>query len=1735
MAKLNFITASETDFGGGIDSQSAEANIKTGFLENAINADPQPTGEIKKRTGYQGYAGNLPVRAQRIDYSSASTGNISIYFDSSVFLPHFASSPLIILGRTSSANAANVGDFPVGTDAINYYSGYVSDSRSTVPTGTNTLVYPKSIHEISTAQLFAAVTQSTSNTDQSNQIVIANSISVNSSTDDVSYSFVNSTGSSFPVYFLLIDKAFSIGTSYAGSTTVANGTSTIATGSNTYVIPQTVHQLDTTNIQIQCYSVSGATYTQFQEDQFSINLSTGDVTVTLNNLSGSTFTAFFVLSAAPIIQKVAVSVSGGATGTVTVTNSSYVNPTSFVFASAYIDTGSGTLTKVKMDSVVVDDLAGTFTVSFQNHTASAQTFDVIWEYALPKSNKLVLSGSVISSGNVFSDMAPQMTVWGLDHTEIYDSFSQREGWTNYIDSYQSVGDSRLLAGLGGNLFSAQLSSEAGNAAAYLLPTLYPSINGKVPSETVIGPVFYSAAPSPARTRGYITGTLPSAGLATVSSAIYNSGTGYVDYTLTIPGLTLSTTLSTIISTTAGLQDYLTVSQCGYSGHNGTFQIQTVTNPTATTLVVSVSIPAVASSDFDEANADGFGGIFTDQITFSSTSYFLAGDILLSDIMTLSQNIQCVSTMSSTSVINNLTSPIDLPINLHIFGQRTSYIVPLRTINFTSSVTDIVRGDMLSSSQVNQQLRVKSVNQLANVTLTSVTSTGTLATATLSSGDTTTIFAGKKLLLLGTGNYDGVQTVVGVPSLTTFTFASTQTTSSATGFLVGNTVEVDENLTYSDTLNSSSSLSVFGRWIPVEKPENTYNLTPQTVFTYFDSSSYVDQDIVRSVMVQDNMYMTNYTDEVLKFDSQHIYRAGLFRWQPGCFITTDTGASGKITLSNPTLASGNIVSIINNLFKVTLNYENTFVVGDKFVNANNGAQYTVTSITNDGTNGYIAVDNNISGSAGNLTRISIYNYYFRLNAVDANSNVIASAAAQSGDYTVTLGADAAVRLRLIGFPAWDIYDYSHLEVQIYRTKSDQAAPYYLVTTLPMSFNNTDGYIDFVDTNADSDLITLDVVTSALVGSELGTAWTNPLQAKCVTTSFNKLILGNLKDYPALDITILPANVVLANTDFTASANSRWLFLLDGTTSYTTTDMVNAVAYQFMATSASVTIAANTAIVNNSNTSFTVTSAAHGLVAGNWVYLYHSAVTSGNLLTYSGWFQIASVTVNAFTIHHIQPTGYSPVAADVDRYVTATAPMDVPVLIGTDGNFAGTNQNTTTASPRLIAMTRMGLAINASMRKTDTQITGYSTFVPWLVANSGNDYAAGELLIKQPRVIPSISAVILPALTGVFNVYVNGTLAAGASQVSTVTNLYPSRIIVSYPNYPEIFDNPTAVLDSSSTSAIDINPADGQEITGIIPFFGMGAFGPAKQSNVIVVFKESSIYLVDLSVKAAGTDNPVQRLETRGIGCKAPFSIASTRQGIMFATDTGIYKLNRSMDVDFTGRKYGRHWQTGVNLSDLSLFTGHHDTRNTSYKVSYASLNSSVNDSVAVYNHTREYEGKYELGSLTMSGLGSWATHTNMPSIGWATLDSDDYFAAMSGRVFKIRHLGENSDYRDDSGPVEMTVITRPIDGGDTGIRKLFGRIISYFRVSTRTVGTTITSSVDHVDTFSTTDAFILNPTIEDSSLIGIVTTLQKTVGLRLTLMYQNSTIDEPTELTGIAVRMAGRADQGTEQAASTQNN
>lgn len=1742
----NFITVSESDLGAGIDQQSAESRIQPGFSEDLVNVDPQPEGYLAKRPGYQGVAGYIPVRVSRVDWSNEAEDNLCFTLDSNIDLNNTNSSPIIVYGRLSIPAATNVPfkiyNPPTSGDEAIYFPKFKVDDKKSLLLSNTSISIPFDEHN----QPSIFLTKTYLPTPTGNEAFYLNNYQINQSTLDLLLSYnISQDTDVFVSYKSLAPVSGSVHVQTISFTANVASTITAAT-----------HGLSSFNILTEFFEDDSTTWTTVEPNSVII-APNGDVSITFSQ----SVTVTCVLRSVAFSQRKVFDLTPG-DGSYTISSI----PSHYLDVQVYLkNANTGNLEQVIPDSVIVNTENNTATVNWTNNVfeldeemvlRSVNYTDsiIVYEPVPVLSNKLCVTISPQPSASGV-DFDPQMTLWGIPHSEIYsdNTIYDKNGWTTHIDSYRAAGNNRVIAGLGGNLFAEYQQAEVGDT--YLLPTLYPNIRSRVSTVNlyghVLGPAFFGLTEvvpwgtgnnqQRLRSNNYFRFSGGEEGIATAVSAEWQSG-NTVRYTLSCPNLQYNEGDNNAPNL---LNQLLTISQSSNPLNSGTFKITSYSADLGNgVLSIDVENPYRADSDGDESYSMMQASILTDTLPLDSTGTFIYGDQILSEVIEDSQLVTVVESIGSSVILSGITEPIIFNDKQRIVAQRTGTIIPCKEAGDTQSVENLVRGDMLSITGLDRKVRISSINP-------SATSAISFAGSVVSGiPDTSLLAVGQRILIVNAGEWSGEQVVAEIIDATSLRIEKDLSNADPLpgGYsprLVGKTIEIDENLQITDEIDGGVTLSVGSRWIPLEAPDDSFSLTDTTNERYFKYRNPGDQGIIKSTMVSDNMYFTNGEDSTLKWDGAALVRAGLPNWQPQMFVSLDTTAVAKIKLDRTFVETTE--QRAGALFKLPHYSSNAFSVGDtvEIYRCTNAAptvpvagtiriKAKITKLWIDSSSSahdFIQIDyfGDLDSALGStplggpserfrIYQTATYKYYFRLAALDNNDNLLSSAVTSVDDCTVEMSTDAQIRIRLSRMPVWDIYDYDKLDLQVYRTKKNGVAPYYLLQSLPLKFNLNEQYIDFVDARNDDTLIQLDSVSTALEGAELGTQWSAPLRSKYITSAGNRLVQGNIKNDPALDIYFQKneGDTAIVEADFTSE-----IITLRKNNSSTSniSDGENVQRFEF--------VASGTTITATSISSGVVTVSATGTwTAGHWVYLYRQGVLDGMQLSISGWHKITTGGTGSFTIT-TNLSSLPALASTANRVARATSGLDIPVYINSDdGNYATSVGNTAVVELRV--MMRLAQAINAQQSVASS---------PWVIAQAGNLIGNGRLLLTQPKVIDSIFGIqVTTGLTTDMQLFANDLRlprtinGSPYYKADAVSYEYPSRVLISYPNFPEIFSNPTATIDSESVSVVDVNSADGQEITGIIPFFGESAFGAAQKSGVVVVFKTNSIYLVDIAAKVSGI-NPVQRIESQGLGCTAPHSIANTRDGIMFANESGLYRLGRNLAIEYVGQKIERVWRERVNRSLLDRVFGHHYGTGSQYKVSVPLDGNTSPGDLLVYSHVREYRG----------GFGAWTRYSDHPAIGWANLFSDAYFATTDGQVMSVRRTGGVSDYRDDNRPIEMRALLRAMDFGDAGIRKSVRFLVVKFRVVADTSSTLLYTARDLVDNFEETDTFSLNDTRND--LTGLqdpnrikIKSIRFSPKEKESIYFQplilNGEIDQPVEIVEVSYRVTGMTDKGMEEAAET---
>jgi len=915
----------------------------------------------------------------------------------------------------------------------------------------------------------------------------------------------------------------------------------------------------------------------------------------------------------------------------------------------------------------------------------------------------------------------------------------------------------------------------------------------------------------------------------------------------------------------------------------------------------------------------------------------------------------------------------------------------------------------------------------------------------------------------------------------------------------NEVTLDSDV---EVLSDTDSVTVVGRWLPIPSPEN-YTKP-------FSTSSESAQEIIRSVVASDCMFLTSGEDAIIKYDGVQQYKAGLPDWQPHAFISVEPDSSGifiPISTKSVTVTgtSGNSYVTFG-----TAADAYSFAVGDIVTLAGNSGTFTITDLQVISSTYYAyfntTLNANVSSGAMTEATQAVYRYYYRLNAIDNQGNIVASAVAHSEDLTVELTESSFVHHRILQPPVDNSYDYAKWTVDVYRTKTN-GTTFYQVTKIPLEADASVVYIDFTDNQADDVIGSLDPVSSALKGEELGVSWKSPQIAKYHTALGNSLIQANIT-------TKATANIV-----YDSSVISSGFLDLSLTLGTSPSDLqVKSEDVSTPISISNITYAAGT---------LTITSAAHGIADQDFtsviylVYLGKNTATTAPDMRYAGWYRVTarnSTTEIEVECPFTPASGAFSAANDVDTLVVGEDRV-LPVI----GNISTTDYDkfvqTKDMTGGLLSYQAM-FARSAARALNWASASGYFPEFEGLVAKAGNLYSPAEIIIETESEIA--------IAVGSNSASINGgsySISSGTTQVKR----FPSRVLISYPNYPDIMDNPYTSVEQLSDSVVDVNAEDGQEITGVIPLFGESAFGAAQTSSQLIVFKERSAYLLDINAKRAGAANIVARIDTHGIGCTYPFTICNTKRGVSFVCDEGIYKINRNLLCEKTGEAYDRAFDS---IDKTGLLTSHNDT----YGQKYITSVLDEDGTAMVYHYEQEGE---EIK------FGAWTTYNNMFATGWARHNGISYFGTNQGRVMQFLYADEIGKYAysDDTEPISCSVTFRAQSFGDAARRKMLTGVNIGFRNETAQSSTTVSSATELTDAFSELDQLTLKGQNRDSNLYDRYTSVVAIISFKvdkqkfnfIQVKIENDGLHEPLEITQVAYRVAGLSRMGIEAASQTGDN
>ena len=1681
VSRQNFQTISHKVIGRGVDNHSTFNNIQQGFSSSIVNMDCAEQGYLEKRKGYQGFFGDVPLRIESIERNANNTATLSL--DTEVNLLLAPSTPVALWG-----------------DPLQDGTGTLTSVGTTV-TGSGTafttqLKVGSMVRANGEERLVRAITNDTS-------LELDEPFYPDLSAD--SFTFRTTMQFFWPEF--TNESKITLSAGHVGDFTVdfphntsnlltpiniVKSTST-STLDNSQLFPDSVIWFDnnldadiTFNTEeldedLDVYIVTEDT--DFTDDNvivYTANLTTTSTGTVTFNIPAATH-ALPNLNIIPLLAyqdpnnldqfiqvipdefiieddgdlRIDAHISSDMLVAGTFQGRLKLFDMSGTYAQEYSFT-AGTDRQISFSGVVN---AFNFTAFYLRNTGSPEQNQVIpdsIEYD-DSSQELRFTFTIESSGTLKAIYMPgvvksnQITVSTVDYPNLVDdSLPQTVMWG--IPNEDIV--YRESANKGGEITGLyEYSSPAGK---YLAATsggvLYKETQGELtlPSTEV------------SIRRRILTGRVVGPFLSDdVDQTRSMSATNITDGTVPVVSITNNKdeTISVVASVVDKVgtwddlvigRDLVTLSGTEQSHYLGSWAISSIDDITNTLVL---SIPDLPRYIPNETDTGAKLGVFTDSVEMSPNDEsgnprdlpFLADDVINSTLFVSRPLVSAV--VSNTLWIKDLKETSSLPSGARLSAERTTSVLPVE------DTSTLVRGDMVTLSGYTRQARIISVDPDVSIT-------------------------------------------------------------------------IDESILIKDDPADRTEIKVPGRWISVESPD--YN---ERKFIYWDTKATTAQDRIRAAAINDSLFLTNYTDPVMKFDGESLYRAGLPAFQPSYTSWVDSTQTGIVipkicylSVSHDGTHSHIYFSELPNLGSSDPLYEETTdtTMDVRLVNESER---------------YIEVEGNVVGVIPDRGQVSVpqeVGYYFKIQAVDRNNNVIASAVTDWEECIVPIATSGAINHRLSGLPKFDIYDYDRLDVYVYRTKVGVNAipPFFQVRRDAINYRYMEGEDVLVvnDTTPDESLSPIpdDQVSIALKGAELPLSSDEPPRSKYITTAGNRMVLGNIKSYNTLELDLLSnRGISELNTvddlviDITEGDNTVVVdcipFLNRAGSVY---DTLNS-DHMMEITSADFTD--DTVVELTLNGSIGVDLTGEFIQLGSWFTsdtetgTYTSAGRSrdDNLGGLIGWWQINSHTVDTNDVVELFWV-HGKTASDNWTFGASEAPLylahsdgklpvvTLPYALSHIGNIVEdvvfddrNNQfEFTTAINRAVKDIRS--ALNQYMNRQEE---------PWLLPKAGATEGSGNLTLQAVRPDKTLTGTATIGADSDLQIFWDRRRTASGNSYSGTSRLYPSRLLVSVANYPEMFDNPFAVSALTSDSVIDVNANDGQEITGMSTFFSTSTTSASALEETLVVFKDRSIYAVNL------TSRQIQEVQSGEQGCSIPGSINVTRDGIMFANTSGIYMVTKNLDVVYVGDWIENTWKNNVNFDTVAeRAIGVNDALDRKYKLSLPTTEAK-NEQVAVFN----YISASKIG-------GGWSFHDNFPASDWRQTNEGTFFSTYQGRVFRLRDAGDATDYRDDDNAINARLTYAPQSFGDTGSRAVLNRVITHIE---GTVTDLVPSfSTDLSTTFETVDAIGTESGVSGES---IASSLPERHALYFQVQYTHSVKDEGCKIGGIDFRVTGLSELGITQA------
>ena len=460
-------------------------------------------------------------------------------------------------------------------------------------------------------------------------------------------------------------------------------------------------------------------------------------------------------------------------------------------------------------------------------------------------------------------------------------------------------------------------------------------------------------------------------------------------------------------------------------------------------------------------------------------------------------------------------------------------------------------------------------------------------------------------------------------------------------------------------------------------------------------------------------------------------------------------------------------------------------------------------------------------------------------------------------------------------------------------------------------------------------------------------------------------------------------------------------------------------------------------------------------------------------------------------------------------SSTIPIIADTQLFTDSRF-----NEQTNSYAVSDIFRTIQSIGRAFNKYQSE--GYR----WGSALFGSTFGTDRLRFTAANSSQELSIEVTPGNSSYFDTYINGVKqTTGTGQ----KRLFPSRIIRSYENFPEIFDDPFAESQGGSDSVIDLNPGDGQEITGLAPFITTTSTTDSQLEETVIATKHSDVYSVNIRTK------DWSKVPGAKAGCTSPDSIATTPVGVFFANDQGIYRVTRNMNVEYIGEDLEDLWKD-VDKDQIAKAVGVMDPHDKCYKLAVPSADGDVtNTKIFCYDYEMEQKSGGQL-------RGGWFVYTITGVNCMVSSTTDFFMGTEGGDVLQTRQDSDSDggDYQDSSAEgIEGKLITRCNDFGDAGVRKKVIKVIVDFDLDdTDLTDVLLKSAINSGDVFRSSGATSMTKTNTSSLDQQQAPSVSWSPAIRNCQRVQveitHSTRKEKLVITGLVYNVRGLSDRGIRQ-------